>query len=224
MKPYIFGTLYQLSDLDTSNRAFSSINVRSRIPVLIIDDEEFAYLNELRNEKYNLTHIKDIEDYCAVEAYPVVICDVKGVGHKFNKDKEGAYVVKELRKRYPFKQFAVYSAGTDYRIESMNDFEGIQRIKKDADMEMWCSYIDEMIRRASDPKECWKTIRNFLLTKDVPIKEVMLLESNYVEIYNKRPQDMKNFPEEKKFPSLTSDIRSIVQSMIAGVLLHLAGI
>ena len=160
----------------------------------------------------------------AVEAYPVVICDIKGVGHKFNKEKEGAYVVRELKKRYPFKLFAVYSAGADYKVESMNDLEGIKRIKKDVGMDMWCTYIDEMIRLASDPIEIWKTIRDFLLNKDVPIKDVMFLEDNYVDIYINRPQDMNNFPNPKKYPSLGEDVRTVVQSMVAGGLLKLLGL
>ena len=224
IKPMVLGHFYNLSDLNTTKRAFDSLSARSKIPVLIIDDDEFTYLNELRNEKFNITSIKDIEDYNAVEAYPVVICDIKGVGHKFNKEKEGAYVVREMKKRYPFKQFAVYSAGADYKVESMYDLEGIKRIKKDVDMDMWCSYIDEMIRLASDPIEIWKTIRNFLLNKDVPIKDVMLLEDNYVDIYINRPQEMCGFPNSKKYPSLEADVRSVVQSMVAGGLLKLLGL
>lgn len=223
-KPRLWGQIYKLSDLNTTKRAFDSLSARSKIPVLLIDDEGFTYLDELRNEKFNITSIRDIEDYNAVEAYPVVICDIKGVGHKFNKEKEGAYVVRELKKRYPFKQFAVYSAGADYNVESMNDLEGIKRIKKDVGMDMWCTYIDEMIRLASDPIEIWKTIRDFLLNKDVPIKDVMFLEDNYVDIYINRPQDMNNFPNPKKYPSLGEDVRTVVQSMVAGGLLKLLGL
>lgn len=213
-----------MSDLNTARRAFDSLSVRSKIPVLIIDDEGFTYLNELRNEQFNITALNDIEDYNAAEVYPVVICDIKGVGHRFNQEKEGAYVVRELKKRYPFKQFAVYSAGTDYKLDSMNDLEGVKRIKKDVDMYMWCSYIDEMIRLVSDPIEIWKNIRNFLFLKDVSTKEVMLLEDNFVDIYINRPQDMIRFPDADKYPMFTSDMRSVVQSMIAGGLLKLLGI
>lgn len=224
MKPFVIGTLYQLKDLNTTKRAFDSIDSRNKIKVLVIDDEDFTYLNPLRDEGFCIQQIKDIEDFEAVAAYPVVVCDVKGVGHKFSKEKEGAYVVKELKKKFPFKQIAVYSAGNDFKLESTSELEGIDRIKKDVDKDMWCSYIDEMIRKAIDPKECWITIRDFLLRRSVDIKDVMMLESNFVDIYNNRPEDMKNFPEEKKFPNLSQDVRAVVQSMIAGGLLHMLGI
>lgn len=222
--PRFIGKWYNCADLATAKRAFDTLSARSKIKVLVIDDDGFVYLNELRNENFNITVIEDIEDYNAVEVYPIVICDIKGVGHKFNKEKEGAYVVRELKKRYPFKQFAVYSAGADYKVESMNDLEGIKRIKKDVSMDLWCSYIDELIRLASDPIEIWKSIRDFLLSKDVPIKDVMLLEDNFVDICINRPSEMAYFPKYLKGSMLTDDIRSIVQSMIAGGLLKLLGV
>ena len=222
-KPIVIGKKYSIADLNTSRNALSSIDIKSRIPILIIDDEDFVYKEDLRDEKYNVTCVKNIEDLNAVEAYPIVICDIKGVGTQFDEEKEGAFVVRELKKKYPFKQLAVYS-GSDYKLELMSDLEGVVTIKKGAKLDMWRPYCDELIRRASDPKENWKTLRDYLLKKDVPIEEVMKLESNYVDIYNHRPKDMKLFPEEDLFPNLSQDIRGVVQSMIAGGLLYLMGL
>ncbi len=221
-KPRIIGKFFTLADLNTSTNALSSIDIKSKIAILIIDDEDFVYKEKLRDEKYNLTTNKVIEDLSAAAEYPIVICDVKGVGTQLDPEKEGAFVVRELKKKYPFKQYAIYS-GSDYKLELMNDLEGVARIKKDAPIDMWRTYFDELIRRASDPKETWKMLRNFLLEKDVPLTEVMMLESNFVDIYNNRPADMKYFPEEKKFPNLNQDIRAIIQNMIAGGLLYLLG-
>ncbi len=223
LKPFIVGKLYTIADLNTSQNALSLIDIKQKIPILIIDDEEFIYKETLRDDKYNITCVRNIEDLCAVSEYPIVICDIKGVGTHFSKEKEGAYVVRELKKKYPFKQIAVYS-GSDYKLESLNDLDGISRIKKDSDIEMWRSYFDELIRRASDPKENWKSIRDYLISKEVSLKEVTFLESHYVDIYNNHPERMKYFPDEKEFPKLSSDIRAIIQSMIAGGLLHLLGV
>ncbi len=222
-KPIVIGKAFSIADLNTSRNALSSIDVRQRIKILIIDDEDFVYKEALRDEKYNLTCVKNIEDLSAASEYPIVICDIKGVGTQFDKEKEGAYVVRELKKKYPFKQIAVYS-GSDYKLDLLNDLEGVSRIKKTSQIDEWRGYFDELIYRATDPKESWKTIRNFLLTKDVPLTEVLQLESNFVDIYNNRPNDMKSFPEESVFPNLSGDIRAIVQSMIAGGILHIIGI
>lgn len=222
-KPRVIGKAYTIADLNTSKNALTSIDVKSRIPILIIDDEDFVYKENLRDEGYNLKCVKAIEDLSAVAEYPIVICDVKGVGTQYDKEKGGAYVVRDLKKKYPFKQYAVYS-GSTYDLEMMNNLEGVSTIKKDAPLDMWRGYCDELIRRASDPKEIWKILRNFLLEKDVSLKEVLLLESNYVDIYNNRSSEMRYFPDENTFPNLSQDVRSIIQSMIAGGLLHLLGV
>lgn len=217
-RPIILGKVYSLADLSTAKQAFSSIDVRQRIPILFIDDEGFVYKEHLRNEKYLISCITQIEDWGAAAEYPIVICDIKGVGTNFDEKEEGLNVIRQLKKKYPFKHYAVYS-GANYHIEALMDLEGVSLIKKDPEIEDWRAYLDEFIRRATDPKENWKIIRDFLLQKDVPLLDVVLLESNFVDIYNNRPQEMGHFPEPKKFPSITQDIRSIIQSMIAGALL-----
>lgn len=222
-KPIVVGKAYTIADLNTSKNALSSIDVKYRIPIMIIDDEDFVYKEELRDEGYNIKCVKGIEDLSAVAEYPIVICDVKGVGTQYDVEKGGAYVVRDLKKKYPFKQYAVYS-GSTYDLEVMNNLEGVATIKKDAPLDMWRGYCDELIRRASDPKEIWKTLRNYLLEKDVPLKEVLLMESNFVDIYNNRSAEMRYFPDEKTFPNLSQDVRAIIQSMIAGGLLHLLGV
>ena len=223
-KPIVIGKQYTIADLNTPENALSAIDVKQRIPILIIDDDGFSYKEQLRDENYNLTCLPRIDDLNAAAAYPIVICDIRGVGTNFDKEKEGAFVVRELKKKFPFKQYAVYS-GSLYSLESFEeDLKGIERIKKDPDIDMWRTYFDELIRRVIDPKENWKTIRDYLIKKDVPLKDIAMLESNYVDILNNRPEDMKNFPEKKTFPNIGPDVRAIIQSMIAGGLLHVLGI
>ena len=45
-----------------------------------------------------------------------------------------------------------------------------------------------------------------------------------MDIYINRPQDMNSFPNPKQYPSLGDDVRSVVQSMVAGGLLKLLGL
>ena len=94
--------------------------------VLIIDDDPFPKLENLRNNQFDIMQISDIEDFNAVVSYQIIICDIRGVGHKFSQDMEGAYIAKTLRKQYPFMQIAVYSADSSYKIDS----DGIKRIKR----------------------------------------------------------------------------------------------
>lgn len=219
-KPVVIGKTYSIADLNTSRKVLSSIDIKSKIPILIIDNDEFQYKEDLRDDKYNITCVKAIEDLSAAAEYPIVICDVKGVGTQYDPEMGGAIVVRELKKKYPFKQYAIYS-GSDYKLELMSNLDGVATIKKDAPLDMWRGYCNELIRRASDPKENWKTLRDYLLKNDVALTEVLKLESNFVDIYNNRPGDMKYFPDEKLFPNIGQDIRAIIQNMIAGGILYL---
>lgn len=219
-KPVVIGKTYSIADLNTSRKVLSSIDIKSKIPILIIDNDEFQYKEDLRDDKYNITCVKAIEDLSAAAEYPIVICDVKGVGTQYDPEMGGAIVVRELKKKYPFKQYAIYS-GSDYKLELMSNLDGVATIKKDAPLDMWRKYCNELIYRASDPKENWKTLRDYLLKNDVALTEVLKLESNFVDIYNNRPGDMKYFPDEKLFPNIGQDIRAIIQNMIAGGILYL---
>lgn len=209
---------YRLADLNTAKNILSSTDLRKKVKVLIIDNDPFPKLENLRNNQFDIMQISDIEDFNAVVSYQIIICDIRGVGHRFSQDMEGAYIAKTLRKQYPFKQIAVYSADSSYKIDSI-DSDGIKRIKKDYDIETWCSCIDELIKKVADPKEVWKTTRDYLLNKEIPIDEVVNLESEYVDICLNRPQDLTNFPKTSKV-KINDDVRSIIQSMIAGVILN----
>lgn len=197
--------------------------MREKIDVLFIDDKPFIYLEDLRNEHFKLTQINDIEDFKSVVSYPVVICDIQGVGTKFDKEKQGAYVVKNLKKLYPFKQVAVYSSG-NYDVSLLSDLNGIETIDKDVDKDMWGIYIDELIAKAANPIYVWKNIRTYLLQKNVSIKEVMFLEHDYVKLILDKSEKLSDFPNKKQYPSLSDEIRDIVKSIIASGILKLLGL
>ena len=50
----ILGKTYSLSDLNNAQNALSIINIRNKVPILIIDDEGFGHTEKLRDEGYNL--------------------------------------------------------------------------------------------------------------------------------------------------------------------------
>lgn len=222
MYPRILGKMLTINDLKTSNFVSDMQSIRSKVSVLIIDDEPFVYLNRLRDAHFHICQHSVYEDVYSVAEYPIVICDIKGVGTQINSEKEGAYVAKEIKTTYPYKQVVVYS-GNAYKVDSL-DLEGIHTIKKDSDFDSWSDYIEEMIKKVTDPKECWIRIRELLLSKEVTTKDISFLEHEYVDIFNNHPEDMKNFPNSRKSVKLGEDVKSIINSMIAGGLLALLGL
>src|SRR5436190_24229097 len=82
---------------------------RERIPIIVIDDKAFPYLKLLRAHHYNLRKVDDITDVKMVEAYPIVLCDIRGVGRSLSTKFEGAHVIAEIRKHYPSKVIIAFT-------------------------------------------------------------------------------------------------------------------
>ncbi|OJV91800.1 MAG: hypothetical protein BGO34_06695 [Bacteroidia bacterium 44-10] len=213
------GNLYTTKDLNTPRRKMVSA-YRSKVNVAIVDDEEFVYLDELRRSGFSLVKYDDVPDLQSLEAYPAIICDIKGVGKAFKSPFEGAYLIRELRKKYPFKVLAAYT-GSTYDISINSYLEGIHIIKKDISVDEWCSEIDYLIKRVSDPKENWNKIRDMLIKEDVPLLSLAKLEHEYVNILLNKDGNFHDFPSSMKKMNLSEDVRSVIQSLIAGLILSL---
>ena len=223
-KAWIIGTPYSITDLDNPQRAFGSINIKNKIKILIIDDEEFPHAAKLRNEGYDLTWLADLQDLDMASEYPIIISDIKGVRKDYDTEKGGLILVANLKNKYPFKQYAVYSAN-DYAIDIHNFLDGVQTIPKTTrEIDQWRSYFDALLEKTADPKEIWKKLRDFLLKRDVSLLQVLELESAFVDTYLNSPDELRNFPSKKNFPNLKDDIRDIIRGVLAGLILNAMGL
>ena len=77
--------------------------LKKRIAIIIIDDEEFPYLDTLKKHEYNISQKPDISDLRDVEAYQIILCDIRGVGKFLTSEFGGAYLIKQLKEKYPEK-------------------------------------------------------------------------------------------------------------------------
>ena len=151
--------------------------------------------------------------------YPIIISDIKGVRKDYDSEKGGLILVANLKNKYPFKQYAVYS-GNDYAIDIHNFLDGVQTIPKTTiEIDQWRAYINALLEKTADPKETWKKLRDFLLQKDVSLLQVLDLESSFVGTYIESPNELRDFPSKKNFPNLKDDIRDIIRGVIAGLIL-----
>lgn len=66
-------TVYALKDEDL-------LKLRRQFEILFIDDDEIAYLDNLKNNGFNVTYKPDITDIKDVAAYNIIMCDINGVG------------------------------------------------------------------------------------------------------------------------------------------------
>ena len=209
---------YTIKDLNTPSRKIKSAS-RDRFKIAIIDDEDFVFLEELRKSGFDIRKYDDALDLQMFDSYPIIICDIKGVGKDFKSPMGGAFLIRELKKKYPLKAYAAYT-GSTYDISIHNYLEGVSIIKKDIEIDDWCIEIDNLIRNISDPKEVWLKIRDILLKEEVDLISLANLEDEYVDIILNKNGDFHNFPSAKKENTLNPDVRAVVQSLVAGIILN----
>lgn len=212
----VFGTPKGIKDLNLPSLKLNKIE-RNQIPILVIDDEDFEYLKHVKNHRFDIEYFNDIQTIESAEAYEIILCDIQGVGKKFKSKYQGAHVIQELRKKYPFKTIIAYTGYTHdptfNRFFAMADFS----VKKDIDGDEWIDKLDEAISIATDPKRKWIKMRDFLLENDVPLFDILKLEDEFVNaILNKKSID--NFPSSKLSNEISSDVRAVLQSFTASVI------
>lgn len=209
-------SIHELKDLYPTKSEKSKKNVK----IIIIDDQPFSKLAMLQNHDYNIKQIPDITDLSAVSEYQIVISDIRGVGSYFGSALEGAHVLKRLKKEYPSKALCAYT-GSAYDENVTKALSGIKIIKKDAGIDEWCDEIDAMIEDVSHPIKVWDKIRDLLLSKGVSTYQVALFEHEYVKQAINHSLDKNSLIELTAKWDITDDIRAIINSMIAGLILSL---
>lgn len=211
MKTFTIGKRYTINDLKTAELLIKPIQ-RENVKILIIDDEDFLYEEELRSRGFQIHCIKDVEILELVSAYPIVICDIKGVGKSMKMDKGGASLLKELRKKYPSKIFAAYS-GSTFDPTYNTYLEGISIIKKDAQLDQWTESLDNLIEKATNPIAKWGALRQFLLGKGIDLLELAKLEHEYVNIVLNKDGDFSNFPPKANMKSINPELIKMIGSI-----------
>lgn len=216
---YTIGKPLGIKDLNIPSLRLRSIQ-RKQVPILIIDDEEFEYFDHLKNHRFDVEYFPDILSIESAENYEIILCDIQGVGKKFKSKFEGAHVISELRKKYPFKTIIAYTGYTHdptfNRFFTMADFS----VKKDIDGDEWVDKLDQAIKIATDPKNKWVKVRNYLLENGVSLFDITKLENEYVSVFvNKR--SINDFPSTNLSGEVSGDIRGVLQSFTASIIFKL---
>jgi len=158
-----------------------------------------------------------ILEICKENGYDIILCDIQGVGTKFNEVFQGAYLVKEIYKRYPFKIIIAYTGSRyDPRYNEYLKYAEYNIIK-DASSEEWVEKLDSALELASNPEHRWNRVRRYLLNKGVPLFELTLLEDDFVCRFLEN-KSFDDFPNNKIAKTLDDDIRAILQSFTANAL------
>ena len=202
----LLGKPQSILDARTSSLPFES-SFRNKIPIAIIDDEPFAYESLLREHSYNIKLFNDIEDVRSLEAFPIILCDIRGVGKVFKSKFEGGHLIQEIRSYYPYKVIYAYSG---YQVDpSFNKYFQMadKTLKKDISLEDWVSNLDDALKMVIDPCFLWKRLRKRLFQEDIAICEIMKLEDQYVSFVKEKKSE---FPSKKYSTNLPDKAKALL--------------
>lgn len=209
-----------LSDYLRKNIRLENITARrNAVPIAAIDDEPFSPQTSLTSFGYNITQLGDIKRVSEIEKYPIVLCDLMGVGVHFDKTSQGATIIQEIKKNYPAIIIVAYTGASlgSVQARAAKDLSDAV-IKKDDDNQEWISTLDSLIDRAIDPHSVWKRIRQSLVTSDIDTKDLLILEDAYVRSVLAKDGSFKILRGVLGSLNLKGDVRSIVQSIIGSAI------
>lgn len=182
--------IYKLSEIKVLNTSIQKL--KKEIKIAVIDDQDFPPTNNLRNLGFNINTFKDISTLEQVKEYPVIICDIKGIGKEFGGKYEGAFVISELRKIYPDKYIISYSTSSyDLDISSFIQKSDVIA-SKGATIEEWSSILEKAIKDTSNASIRWKKTRESLLNNDIELSDLLDLEQKYILSINNSKNEMQD--------------------------------
>lgn len=162
--------------------------LRPHFRIAVVDNDAFEPAEQMRSHGFVLQELGDIADLAAISSYPIVACDISGVGVAFGSPLGGAHVVAEIRKRYPDKYIIAYSGGrfgAEYKksLDASDVF-----IRRGSPAQEWVGAFDSAIAQVGDPIDYWVRLRQVLLSQGLSTFEVMLLEDAYVRAIEKKDE------------------------------------
>lgn len=212
----MYKTNEALSDYLRKHITFDNITSRrNAVPIAAIDDEPFSPQTSLSSFGYNIIQLGDIKRISEIEKFPIVLCDLMGVGAHFDKTSQGATVIQEIKRNYPAILVVAYTGSSlgSPQARAAKDHADLV-IKKDADNLEWTSTLDSLIDRAIDPHAIWTRIRRSLVAADIGTKDLLLLEDAYVRSIISRDKSFSGLRKVVSSMNLKGDTRGIIQSII----------
>ena len=217
-KPWFFWRLREISDLTIKEPFLDRQKMKGEIRILVVDDKTVPFLDILKNNDYQIKHVKDIEDLRVVETYDIILCDIQGVGKKLSPKHQGVHLVHEIKKHYPFKQVIAFTANPS----DPDVVEGLMHkpdkfLPKDANEREWITALDDSIQKFGNPVKQWLNLRSILLSQNVSTKTVAHLESSFVKAIEKKDSSFL-LKLQGQYPDVSSEMWTILGSLIGVII------
>jgi len=191
--------------------------LRRSVKIAVIDDQPFAPEHNLKNNHFQIETFRDIQNVEQLADFPIVLCDLQGVGVQLAADLQGAYLIEEIKNNYPEKAVIAFTGGSASSNISRRAAKAADGyLKKDASIEEWRDLLDKHIKNISDPVFVWKQLRLRLVREGIAPIDLLKLEDAYVGSVKKGAQVTRTSLEEiSKKSSLGPTVRKEVTGFIA---------
>lgn len=178
------GSKRRLTEIQGKTPELAKLKQTNKIAV--IDDNPFAKAAPLAAHNFQLAELGDIRRIDQVSEYPIVVCDIRGVGAAFDSPLEGAHVLAEIRKLYPDKFLVAYS-GTESDMSYNDLLRAVDvSVTKDARTEVWVSVLEKGLKEIGDPFNRWVRFRTQLSQRGVDASEIYRLEQAFLKSLAKK--------------------------------------
>lgn len=191
---------------------------RSAVSIAVIDDQPFAPQTNLQAYGYSISQIGDIKSLSEVAQYPLVLCDIMGVGRHFDSKLQGASLISEIKKNFPEKIVIAYTgAALNDRSVKVAADRSDRILKKDVDIDDWVDALDDATRQAVDPYVIWNRVRARFVEMGVDTKDIIILEDAYVDAVQKKDISFGSMKSINSGGDVRQDARAIVNGLISSL-------
>lgn len=205
------------------NNRKSAQDKRSLISIGVIDDEQFQPRVNLENLGYKITVIGDPNSIDAVKPHEIILCDLQGVGKSLDNKRQGAFIIREIRRNYPQKFVIAYTGGTQSAALTREAIAAADEfVKKDADIETWTQKLDTTIDQLVDPYKVWLRQRSNLIAMETDTLTILKIEDAYVKSVRSKSSGA-NTPLSRTLQdtNLSGDVRAVIQGLISSAVFKL---
>lgn len=206
----------QLSDPDITQKQY-----RHKQKLLIIDDDEFPWKDDIEKAGYSATHMIDAHPELDFSNYTIILCDIEGVGKHLGLGKSGLDLMKSIKANYPLKPVVIYSGKMSIvQAKAYTDLT----LNKDADFDAWIELLDKISLKLCSPKDQWKEARNRLIELNLPLIFIAEMEDKLVRYMekNNKLQSLKEYEyivnDDKNLPDAA---KTIILNLISSWLFSL---
>lgn len=180
--------------------------------IVVIDDEGFDSSVITKYDYDNVTVHSSFEGIKMYSKYDVILCDIQGIGENVQSKHGGVEVAIELKKQYPQKVVALYSAKEKSNIRlDYSILDGF--IDKSLSGSELVTKIDEMIKASINPTLIWDKIQDDLRINNVRNKEIAIIE----DIYCKSLEDYTNHFESIEKYNFDTETLKLISSSISTI-------